>query len=83
MAKLQVGREYGKNGSKNAVLWNQAETERFDKLIDELASDLTLFQLNFEKPYILRRDACDFAIGAVLAQVIDGKEQPVGFYSGK
>jgi len=40
-----------------------------------------LFQPDFEKPYISRCDASDFAIGAVLAQIIDGKEQPVGFYS--
>jgi len=81
MAKLQVGREDSKKGSKKAVLWNQAETESFDKLKHDLAQELTLFQPDFEKPYILRCDASDFAIGAVLVQIIDGKEQPVGFFS--
>jgi len=74
---LQVGREDGKKNSKRAVLWNQIETESFDKLKHELAQELSLFQPDFEKPYILRCDASDFAVGAVLAQIIDGKEQPV------
>jgi len=83
MAKLQVGRQNGKKGSKKAVLWNQAETERFDKLKPELAQELHLFQPEFKRPNILRCDASEVAIGAVLAQVIDGKEQPVGSYSRK
>jgi len=83
MAKLQVGREDGKKVSKKAVLWNQTETENFDKLKHELAQKLTLFQPDFMKPCILRREASDLAIGAVPAQVIDGNEHPVGFYSNK
>jgi len=59
------------------VLWNQAKTERFDKLKDERTQELTLFQPDFGRPYILRCDASDFAIVAVLAHVIDGKKQPV------
>jgi len=74
MAKLQVGRDDGKKGSKKAVLWNQAGTESFDKLKHELAQELSFFKPYFEKPYIF---------GAVLAQIIDGKEQPAGFYSRK
>jgi len=73
MAELQVGREDGKTGSKKAVLWNQTETLSFDNLKHALAQELTLFQTDLEKPYILRCDANDVAIGAVLAQVIDGK----------
>jgi len=62
MAKLQVGREDGRKGSKKAVLWNQAETERFDEVRHELAQELTLFQPDFEQPYILRSDASDLPL---------------------
>jgi len=37
IAKLQVGQEDGKKVSEKGVLWNQAETEGFDKLKHELA----------------------------------------------
>jgi len=83
MARLQVGREDGKKGSEKAVLWYQAETEIFDNLKHELAQELTSVQPVFEKPYILRCDESDFAIGALLSQIIDGKKQHDGFYTRK
>jgi len=47
MAKLQVGLGDGRKGSRKALLWNQAETGSFDKLKQELAQELTLFQPDF------------------------------------
>jgi len=49
----------------------------------EFAQELTFFQPDVENPYILRWDASDFAIVAVLAQVINSKEQQVGFFPRK
>ena len=42
-----------------------------------------LFQPDPAKPFVLYTDASDYAIGAVLMQVREGKEVPVGFYSRK
>ena len=81
MAK--VGREEGKRGSKKKVEWSTSDLESFEELKRRLAQELALYQPNFEQPFILRCDASDFAIGAVLSQIIDGKERPVGFYSRK
>jgi hypothetical protein len=36
---------------------------------------------NFEKPFLLETDACDYGYGAVLAQEIDGNNRPIAFYS--
>ena len=83
MAKLKLSREDGKKGSKKAVIWEQLDIESFNELKRRLAQEIALYQPDFEKPFILRCDASDHAIGAVLSQVTDGKEHPVGFYSRK
>lgn len=81
MAKLQVGRKDGKKGSKKAVVWKQASSGGFGKLTHRLSQEHTFFLEDFEKTYILRCDASDIAIVAVLAPVIDDKQQPDGLYS--
>ena len=83
MAKLKLGREEGKKGSKKRVEWQESDIASFNELKKRLAQELALYQPDFEQPFILRCDASDHAIGAVLSQIIDGKERPVGFYSRK
>jgi hypothetical protein len=83
MAKLKLSREDGKKGSKKAVQWSESDIESFNELKQRLAQELSLFQPDFEQPYILRCDASEFAIGAVLSQMKNDKECPVGFYSRK
>ena len=63
--KLKVGREGGKKGSKLAVDWTPADVQAFESLKHKLACDLELFQVNADRPFVLRCDASDFAIGAV------------------
>jgi hypothetical protein len=41
------------------------------------------FCIEFDEPFILRTDASEFALGAVLEQQWEGKWVPVAFYSRK
>ena len=52
-------------------------------LKEVLASHLELFHLDPDCPFVLRTDASDKAIGAVLEQEKEGKWVPVGFFSRK
>ena len=81
MGKLQVNRQDGKKGSKVAVTWKPHELDAFEQLKAALSGDLEVFQLDPDKPYVLRTDASDWAIGAVLEQEQKGRMVPVGFYS--
>ena len=42
-----------------------------------------MFQIEPDQPFVLRTDASDFALGAVLEQQRDDKWVPVAFYSRK
>jgi hypothetical protein len=48
-----------------------------------LANGLEVFHIEPDEPFILRTDASDFALGAVLEQQREGKWVPVAFYSRK
>ena len=37
--------------------------------------------LNFRQPFVIDTDASETALGAVLSQIIDGKERPIAFES--
>ena len=96
--KLKLPKEQTKAGSKAKVTWTPAELEAFKKLKCALAENLELQHLDTSKPFILRTDASDFAIGAVLEQVTEntgpltlsdlrnlkpGSTRPVAFMSRK
>ena len=83
MELLKVGRTDGKKGSKKPVAWTPESEQAFRNLKAALASELELYQLDPDQPFILRTDASDFAIGAVLEQERDGRPLPVAFYSRK
>lgn len=55
--------------------------QAFNKLKDIMTTDLLLSHPDFTKPFILTTDASNVAIGAVLAQSVDGKERPIAFLS--
>jgi hypothetical protein len=50
------------------VIWNDDEVRAFQGLKEALLEELVLFQADPDKPFILRADANDRAIGAVLEQ---------------
>ena len=83
MAKLRLNRQDGKKGSKLRLKWTAEEKEAFQKLKGRLAEELELWQADLDRPFRLRCDASDFAIGAELAQEFDGVWRTVGLYSRK
>ena len=83
MSKLQVGRVDGKKGSVKPVEWDDDSRLAFENLKKALANGLEVFRIEPDEPFILRTDASDFALGAVLEQQREGKWVPVAFYSRK
>ena len=93
--KLKVGREDGKKGSKKPIAWDPASIQAFETLKGKLAQELELFQLDPDRPFVMRCDASDFAIGAVLEQAHPDEDRtakidigttrlvPVSFFSRK
>lgn len=74
--KLKLPKEQTKAGSKTRVTWTPAELEAFKRLKAALTENLELQHLDTSKPFILRTDASDFAIGAALEQFTEISGQP-------
>ncbi len=55
----------------------------FGDLKASLKEGLEVFQLNPDRPFLLKTDASGWAIGAVLEQEKDGVWLPVAFHSRK
>ena len=60
---------------------NETAIQAFETLKAALCSDNVLVFPDFDKPFILVTDACDFAYGAVLCQEVDGVVKPVAYFS--
>ena len=82
-SKLQLNREDGKKGSLKVLKWNPEEVMAFNLLKKALLEKLVLFQVQPDKPFMMRVDASRYACGAVLEQETDGKIHPVAFFSRK
>lgn len=54
-------------------------TQAFEKCKRILTTNPILIYPAFEKPFVLSTDASNYALGAVLSQVNDGKDYPVAF----
>ena len=79
---LQVGKFDGRKGSKRKLAWTTEAEEAFETLKRTLLGKLGLFLINRDKGFVLRTDASDYAVGAVLKQVReDGSHVPVAFWS--
>ena len=63
--------------------WNERHQDAFENLKKALAEAPVLPYPNPTTPYLLDTDASDEGVGAVLAQVKDGKEHVVAYYSAK
>jgi hypothetical protein len=83
MDSLKVGRTDGKKGSKVPIKWTDKSIKAFQDLKEALAKELELFQIDVNKPYLMRTDASELAIGGVLEQDIKCSQVPVAFYSCK
>ena len=79
---LQVGKFDGCKGSKKKLALTTEAEEAFEMLKRTLLGKLQLFLINPDKGFVLRTDASDNAVGAVLEQVReDGSHVPVAFSS--
>jgi hypothetical protein len=87
-SKLSVIREDVKKGSTKKVTWKDDDVRAFKRVKEALLEDLVLFHADPEKPFILRTDASDRAIRAVMEQKREGAltlhgTVPVAFFSRK
>ena len=80
---LQLDRKEGRKGSQKVLSWTEEGQRAFEDLKMALTANLELFQVQPDKPFVLKTDASRYAIGAVLEQEVDGKRVPVAFYSRK
>ena len=66
MGKLQLNREDGKKGSTKPIVWEPEDVAAFEGLKRVMTEKLGLFRVDPHRPFIMRCDASDKAIGAVL-----------------
>ena len=79
---LQVGKFDGRKGSKKKLAWTPEAEDAFNSLKERLLGQLGLFLVDPDKGFVLRTDASDYAVGAVLEQVRDDATHvPVAFWS--
>ena len=79
---LQVGKFDGRKGSKKKLAWTPEAKDAFSRLRERLLGQLGLFLVDPNRGFVLRTDASDYAVGAVLTQVQDdGSHEPVAFWS--
>ena len=69
-------------GGKKKLAWTPEAEDAFNRLKERLLGQLGLFLVDPDKGFVLRTDASDYAVGAVLEQVRDdGTHVPVAFWS--
>ena len=79
---LLVGKFDGLKGSKKKLAWTPEAEDAFSRLKERLLGQLGLFLVDPDKGFVLRTDASDCAIGAVLEQVRDdGSHVSMAFWS--
>ena len=80
---LQVGKFDGRKGSKKKLAQRTETEEAFDNVKERLLRQKRLFLLDPDKKFVFRTDASDYAVQAVLEQVLcERKHVPVAFWSG-
>ena len=79
---LKGNREETKKGSKKALVWNDESHRAFEGMEQALLSAVGLHLVDPDRGFVLRTDASDYAVGAMLEQVLDdGRHVPVAFWS--
>ena len=64
------------------MLWNDESDRAFEGMKQALLSAVGLHLVDPDRGFVLRTDASDYAVGAVLEQVPDdGRHVPVAFWS--
>jgi len=71
MDLLKVGKAEGKKGSKKPIHFTPKHREAFQAIKEKLTSALLLHTVDPDKPFVMRVDASDRAVGAALEQFHD------------
>ena len=79
---LQVGKFDGRKGSKKKLAWTPEAEDAFSRLKERLLGQLGLFLVDPDKGFVLRTDASDYAVGAVLEQIRDDGSHMYPWRSG-
>ena len=69
--KLRVPRTEGKKGSKKQISLDEADIAAFEEIKRRLCGELVLQRVNPDKPFVLRVDASNYALGATLEALLD------------
>ena len=72
-----------KKNAPNKVYWENIHQQAFDKLKEALTNEPILKLPDVNKTFILRTDASDVGLGAMLLQEEDGDKLPVAYASRK
>ena len=72
-----------KNGQPNVVVWGDGQNVAFETLKSRLVTTPILKLPDFARVFVLRSDASDFGLGAVLLQVYESHYFPVSYASKK
>ena len=76
------GQLQGHRESKKKLAWTTEAGEALDKLKEQLLGQLGLFLVDPDKGFVLRTNASDYAVRAVLQPIpCDGTHVPVAFWS--
>ena len=79
---LKGNREGDQEGVQEALVWTEESDRAFEGMKQALLSAVGLHLVDPDRGFVLRTDASDYAIGAVLEQVLDdGRHVPVAFWS--
>ena len=82
-AMLKGNWEETKKGSKKALVWNEESDRAFEGTKQALLSAVDLHLLDPDRGFVLRTDGSNYALGAVLEQVLDDvRHVPLAFVSG-
>ena len=74
-------RDDTEKGSTKALVWNEESDRGFEGMKQALLSAVGLHLVDPDRGFVLRTDTTDYAIGAVLEQVLDdGRPLPVAFW---
>ena len=65
-----------KKGSTAKIVWEKGDVEAFEEIKRLLCEALSLQRVNPDKPYVIRVDASQYAVGAALEQLLDEERAP-------
>ena len=72
-----------KKGQPNRLTWEESQEKAFKTLKESLVKRPILRLPDLEKPFVIRTDASDVGLGAVLLQYYDGTPFPIMYASRK